>query len=429
MPLKPTAVSIFTVAFAAALAACGGGSSSSTPAPPPKPTGSKGTFVDEPVVGLTYSATPSGLAGVTDATGTFTYKPGDTVTFSLGVGSSVPAVNIGSTKPLTPTSGNAQVFVLSLQGGLQLAQVLQSLDHGKLPFTIDVSGLSLSSVAVANLNAYTSSGGTQLPAGQTDVQMLAAAEASNTAPNITFRNPGGASVAITLNTLVSTITNLNTVAGVNLSTVLSGATVFSQQIHVPNAGALTYNLGFVNFNASGGTADAIVASQGPVVATGTWAISGNTVNLTQNGVTDSLLIAYLDASQALWPDTLPDGSFGSGTWIFVQTTFAPASVAGKTLTLDGFLAAACNGVPIQLVIDGGGANFTSNCKGSTTPIGGGPIAAVASLPGILSLTDTTSSKTYYLGLPTGSSISNGTIAVAVASTTSPGGGLTSVTAQ
>jgi len=427
MPLKPTAVSIFAVAFAAALAACGGGNSSSTSGPP-KPTGSKGTFVDEPVVGLTYSATPSGLAGVTDATGTFTYKPGDTVTFSLGVGSSVPAVNIGSTKPLAATSGNAQVFVLSLQGGLQLAQVLQSLDHGKLAFTIDVSGLSLSSAAVASINAYTSAGGTQLPVGETDVQMLAAAQASNTAPNITFRNPGGASIATTLNTVVSTITNLNTVAGVNLNTVLSGATVFSQQIHVPNAGALTYNLGFVHFNASGGTADAIVASQGPVVATGTWAISGNTVNLTQS-VTDSLLIAYLDTSQALWPDTLPDGSFGSGTWIFVQTTFAPASVAGKTLTLDGFLAAACNGVPIQLMIDSSGANFTSNCKGSTTQIGGGPIAAVASLPGILSLTDATNSKVYYLGLPTGSSISNGTIAVAVASTTSPGGGLTSVTAQ
>ena len=65
----------------------GGGGTPSVAAP------LQGVFVDSPVQGLGYSATPSGLSGLTDANGQFNYNPGDTVTFNLygrAIGAVVP---------------------------------------------------------------------------------------------------------------------------------------------------------------------------------------------------------------------------------------------------------------------------------------------------------------------------------------------------
>ena len=55
-----------------------------------------GQFIDSAVAGLYYEASPSGLMGTTDASGTFKYKAGDTIEFYVGeilVGSA-PAVPI-----------------------------------------------------------------------------------------------------------------------------------------------------------------------------------------------------------------------------------------------------------------------------------------------------------------------------------------------
>lgn len=57
----------------------GGGGGGSTP--PGELTA--GVFVDAPVAGLSYT-TSSGLSGVTDPTGRYEYRVGDTVTFSIG---------------------------------------------------------------------------------------------------------------------------------------------------------------------------------------------------------------------------------------------------------------------------------------------------------------------------------------------------------
>ena len=60
------------------LVACGGGSGSSQSS-----TDSKtGTFIDSPVMGLSYSSTSH--SGITNSAGEFTYTEGETVTFSLG---------------------------------------------------------------------------------------------------------------------------------------------------------------------------------------------------------------------------------------------------------------------------------------------------------------------------------------------------------
>ncbi len=112
------------------LSACGGGDddvvSPVIPEPPvvplPSVVGSAtGVLTDAAVQGVAYT-TPSGVVGVTDALGQFTYNPGDTVSFQLGALAlgSVPAAALVT--PLELAGGNAD----KLQNLLVL---LQSLDE------------------------------------------------------------------------------------------------------------------------------------------------------------------------------------------------------------------------------------------------------------------------------------------------------------
>lgn len=138
------------LAMTAALAACGGGGGSSSgggnggggngPA--------VGVFVDAPVNGLSYSAAPSGKAGVTgDAggAGTFSYEPGDTVTFELG------GLTLGS-MTLEEEGGVVTPSVLSDDPNVvaNLLVLLQSLDDPSdgvidisLPQSVSLTGLTL----------------------------------------------------------------------------------------------------------------------------------------------------------------------------------------------------------------------------------------------------------------------------------------------
>ena len=44
----------------------------------------EGFFIDAPTCGLHYKAFPSGMTGITDKNGKFSYKQGDEVTFYIG---------------------------------------------------------------------------------------------------------------------------------------------------------------------------------------------------------------------------------------------------------------------------------------------------------------------------------------------------------
>ena len=90
---------LVSLTLLALLTACGGGGGGSTT--------STGTFVNSPTKGITYSASPSGLSGVTDENGTYSYQAGDTVTFTLNLGAST--VTLGST-----ASPSATTSILSL---------------------------------------------------------------------------------------------------------------------------------------------------------------------------------------------------------------------------------------------------------------------------------------------------------------------------
>lgn len=129
---------LLIIAMSFLVISCGPGSESSTvivdpddggdsggetpdPDPTPGPTTVEGYFVDSEVAGLTYSASPSGVTGVTDANGKYDYVEGDTVTFSIA------GIVLGScegTEYVTPGT----LFPDNTEAALNVAQFLQSID-------------------------------------------------------------------------------------------------------------------------------------------------------------------------------------------------------------------------------------------------------------------------------------------------------------
>jgi hypothetical protein len=409
------------------LSACGGGggstsgssTSSSSSTTPPAPTTYSGNFVDSPVKGLAWSASPSMLSGTTDATGTFSFQAGDTVTFTVDLGGAT-ALTLGSFSPSVPTSGNAQLFVLTLANGMQIAQVLQSLNHGTAA-AMDVSGLVLAAQDVANLNAYIASAGTMLPSNSTDVQMLASAQTNSNAGSagFTFVDAGGASLAVTSAALQAALAGLTTSASVDAS-MMNGKTVLGHifEAHAGGGNDQEDNFSLTSFDGANGSMTSVLAvvdetnpaSSHFSMESNTYSISGAvlTIQIPSADTTTTATVRYIDSQQALFTETSTDGSVGAGNMVFLQS-FAASDIAGKTLTINGWFAA-CAGVPLMVTVNAGGTSYTANCQGSTTTSSSGTIAADASLPNVLAFTDGTSGAVHYVGLAAGT-VQSGAVAV------------------
>jgi len=127
-----------SIAAAAILlfAACGSGDGDSSTT-----TTTSGVFVDSPVGGLSYSCT-SGATGLTNSSGQFTCKTGDTISFSLG-NYSIGSCTIGTTvspRTLYPSNDTAVI---------NIAQLLQTIDadnNSSNGITIPVSFSSLDGI-------------------------------------------------------------------------------------------------------------------------------------------------------------------------------------------------------------------------------------------------------------------------------------------
>lgn len=122
------------------LAACGGGGNNSVSAfESPTLTA---YYVDAPVKGLIYEASPSGLSGVTDETGAFKFKQGDAVSLFID---SKNRIYIGKVFPIS----QEKVFVSS---GVNFDPLV---DHSMLPllfFTLDLASQSTSFMDVSSLS-------------------------------------------------------------------------------------------------------------------------------------------------------------------------------------------------------------------------------------------------------------------------------------
>jgi hypothetical protein len=125
---------ILAVCLSLTLIACGGGSSSppnsGTPNNPNTAT-KVGVFIDAPVKGLKYKASPSGKEGTTNADGEFNYIDGDTVSFSMG------SIALGKAMP----DKTNKVKVTQLEQALLVAQLLQVLDTDADENKIDISDI------------------------------------------------------------------------------------------------------------------------------------------------------------------------------------------------------------------------------------------------------------------------------------------------
>ncbi|MHB8667264.1 MAG: hypothetical protein ACYC7B_07070 [Burkholderiales bacterium] len=236
-----------------------GGGSSSAPAytAPSTTTSSASTItsylVDGPAKGLSYACSPSGLSGLTSSTGSFTCQTGDTVAFSLNVGASTIA--FGSVA--VPGTSGVSVPVTMFANGLQVAEVLQALNHGSST-DIDVSGLTIPAAVVAEINSYISSGGTLPPGQSSDDQFLASIQSQTTGATTSFVTPVTGSgdtfrqntVLPNLQTTVTAIsaTNPAPMLTSNSTTKLSGTILVSGSGTIPATGGCTS----ATWSASGG---------------------------------------------------------------------------------------------------------------------------------------------------------------------------------
>jgi hypothetical protein len=123
---------------------CGGGSSSSTS----EDDTQTGTFVDAPVQGLSY--TTATQSGVTDASGHFKYKSGETVTFRIG---NLTLGNVKAKKTITPLTlgGDTNLNHIGTKA-INIARILQSLDDNSSNSSIIVIPSLLQDLNVTNID-------------------------------------------------------------------------------------------------------------------------------------------------------------------------------------------------------------------------------------------------------------------------------------
>ncbi|WP_101674443.1 carboxylesterase/lipase family protein [Alloalcanivorax mobilis] len=115
--IKPRLALAAFAGTALALAGCGGDSDSSTPA------SLSGTFVDSAVAGLNYTGTRT-TGGVTDASGGFQYRAGETLTFSIGELALGEAEGAEQLTPLSITAGASSADEPAVRNKLILLQTL-----------------------------------------------------------------------------------------------------------------------------------------------------------------------------------------------------------------------------------------------------------------------------------------------------------------
>lgn len=207
----------------AAAAGGGGGGGSSATTTTPTGTTQTAVLVDDVLIGVSYT-TSSGLSGKTGSDGSFSFKPGDTVTFKVG------NATLGS---FTPTVGDLVVTISDLAGNdvtktENLAKFLQSLDSDTNASTITISTATANSITTAaNVQDDPTAGG-QVTITVTNPDLGALTD--TTAPSATIvlsdytLNQGEtALVTITFTEAVSGLTNADVTVENGSLTALSTA--------------------------------------------------------------------------------------------------------------------------------------------------------------------------------------------------------------
>jgi hypothetical protein len=380
---------------ALALAACGGGGAS-TGGTPVEAVKLAGHFVDAPVAGLCYTSSPSGLSGVSNATGDYQYVAGDTVTFSIPTAPgncSAGTMALVAIAPSAPATGDTQTFVLDVPNGQRVAEVLNALNHGSST-AMDVSGLTMPSAAAADLSAYIKTGAT--PSGLAATDLLSAAQ-SSTVTTTSYVLPVTASFTTSVDTHLSQSASslaTTTTSGISLSD-LAGTLWF----RTSSSGGGGMDL----FNSLSQLTD--VDAEGGGIHTQTLVINGNAFTLNAGTANETkVTVNYRDAQKMLYSSVSPGSTVTTTTGTL--TALQPiglADVAGKTLTFKNL--DSCNGTPMDFVVavSADGSTWQSQTFLDSVPLSAGVDPAV---PGLIKLT-TFNGTMIYLGLPKGSALTAG----------------------
>jgi hypothetical protein len=412
--LAKFALSVF---FLAVLASCGGGGGGTS-----STTTYSGQFIDAPTKGLTYSASPSGLSGTTDANGTFQFQAGDVVSFTIPTSSG--AISIGVHAPPTPASSteSAIVHVSTMDNANQVAQTLQSL--GGTGSVIDVSNVTVTSTVKAQINDYIASGAvttkpTQLTVSEADALFNAMSSLGNLPAKT---NSSSVSGLLSGNVVVHTgVINAKLASGDwagrtiklpidEISYFKSDKTMWTLCVNSPWIDSQ-------NSNNQGRLCDADGITQ-----TGNWAVptgSTNAFTITNSkypSFLDTVTFKDVNAKQGLYTDSQPNAydtvqNFaGFGKYIFMSNTWNKSFLAGTTYYVGGW--DQCTDGIMKFVYNSDATSFLQSCKtaradgASNTPIPGGTLSDVTGIPGLAKITATDGSL-MYVGVAEGSTPKSG----------------------
>lgn len=328
---------VAAILLLAVLSGCGGGGSAATPSAA-SGQALTGNLTDAPVAGVQYSAMPSGTSGTTDANGSFSYVPGDTVTFKAG------GLALGSASSLAPPSNGTNVIVtpIKLTGepanpdgtisastapkAVALAQLLQTLNvvasqlvagpansSGSLTVPSSVNLTALGSdvlTVIANLQSYlnslqasgVTSGTVQVVSAPNATMALNQGVTSSGYANTAWRATcdsgcGGGSFFLQPNGAVIGITDSGE--------VISGG----WYVDFSNGNLLTFNL----VSSGGGGASGRLSSAGATTCTSCLSLTGG------GGVANTLSLAMKSGTQP---------SAYAGVWFAKLTPSAAGISAG-----------------------------------------------------------------------------------------------------
>lgn len=128
-------VTFLSIIFSLILSACGGGGGGSEN--PSETTPQQGIFLDSAVIGMAYTSVS--YSGKTDANGTFNYKPGEAITFSIG---GITIGNATGASVLTPISLVSGATDETHPTVINITRLLLTLDDDNNPD----NGISISAV-------------------------------------------------------------------------------------------------------------------------------------------------------------------------------------------------------------------------------------------------------------------------------------------
>ena len=298
------------------IAGCGG--SDGGGGTPPVAAPLAGVIIDSPIAGLGYQAAPSGLSGLTSATGQFTYNPGDTLTFDIGgrtIGTPVPGAPVITALMLFGATSLTDARVVNVA---QLLLTLGGIPAGQNPIPLPAT---LPAQFPATLNFSDEDFDTAFP-GLTLVSEAAA---------ITHLQAEFSMVSVTVagsGTVASNPIGASFPTGINCGTTCSNAFLNGHAVTLTATGA-----GFAGWSAGTGNA-ASCTGTGPCAFTVT---GDSSITATfPGGALPTLTIAKQGTGQGSVTCSTNDGdsfdpcasSYASGTALVLQAT----ANSGSTFT-------------------------------------------------------------------------------------------------